>query len=192
MFLFLAIDSYSQDHNFSIGVGKVNIVSPALYDATYSDGYAFETSYLLQTSRLNQIGLIASVSNHQSNSLNPLSQSMNISSFGLLHKLFLPSELTPTLFGGLTISPYVLSELSAVHRDQKYVVILNEGPNYSKLRIESTNTKFSYSAGLDISIEDELNVFVDYGRAIYYFQEANRTHNKLMFGFRFIIADLAR
>lgn len=192
MFLFLAIDSFAQDHNFSLGVGKIGILSPTLYEATYLDGYTFEASYLLQTSSFNQIGLIGTISNHQSNSLNPMTQSMNTSSFGLLHKLFLPSQQIPNFVSGLSLSPYVLTEISAVHRDQKYVVILNDGPNYSKLRIESTNTKFAYSAGIDISIEEELNLFVDYGRAIYYFQEANRSHNKIMFGFRFTLADIAR
>jgi hypothetical protein len=192
VFLFLAIDGSAQDHNFSLGVGKISILSPALFEATYLNGYTFEASYLLQTSSFNQIGLIGTFSNHQSNSLNPLSQSMNTSSFGLLHKLFLPDQLTPSIVRGTSFSPYVLSEISAVHRDQKYVVILNQGPNLSELRIESTNTKFAYSVGMDISFEDELNLFVDYGRAIYYFQEANRTHNKLMFGFRFTLADIAR
>lgn len=168
----------------------MNILSPSHYEDTYLDGYTVESSYMLQTSKFNQLGMIGSFSTHQGQYPNPTLQRMQLSSFGLLNKLIWPSENIPSLVPGIRFTPYVLTELSAIHRNQKNVVIINSGPTYSRPEIKSTNTKIAYSAGLDFDIENDLKFFAEYGRAIYYFEEANRSHAKIMFGLRFTLSDL--
>lgn len=189
VFFTLAANSYSQDHLFSFGIGKLNILSPSHYENTYLDGYTVESSYMLQTSKYNQMGMIGSFSTHQGQYPNPTMQSMQLRSFGLLNKLFWPSESIPSLISGVTFTPYILTELSAIHRNQKNVVIINSGPNYSRPDIKSTNTKIAYSAGIDFDIENDVKFFAEYGRAIYYFEEANRSHSKWMLGLRFTLSD---